>query len=540
MVDAGADVNSKDKYGQSTLHHAAKCNDVKMIEYLLSKRADVNIVQMNELTPLHLAVQENVDDSHYRSIRMLLKNGANINACTKYGRTPLQMSTFQNNFKTVELLLNYKADVKIKNTQGICPLFNAVCQNHFEIVKLLIDHGSDVNELNKTNGPTLLHQAAAKNDHKSHFRVIETLLKNGANVNAKDKAGKTPLNYLLETGNLEIIKLLLKFGADVNIKDLRNEIPLFEMIRYKKDFEFVKLLIDYGSDVNFISTRSESTPIHLASQLLQNDDDYYMKVIKYLLAHGAKIDDVDRQGYTPLKRILHYFLRILRIGEKSVKIFKFLLKHTDLFVTSIVKNDFLTIMKHVSFQKMILEYISKLFSLNLEVNFEILNTISNNLIFQKYLQNCSNELLLAKNQKLKNSWITFFDLLMDSNRKLKNYAGNEDLVKDFKNSRCEEKFPIYGSEMIKRMEKGIQRRKLFDISTEMLSECLPIFNPNHLIIRNALDCLSAKDLSKFCQFVQPNIQQFFQSNIEIFFQNAGPRGKTGELNFSHFIDKLMI
>lgn len=74
-----------------------------------------------------------------------------------------------------------------------------------------------------------------------------------------------------------------------------------------------------------------------------------------------------------------------------------------------------------------------------------------------------------------------------------------DLVKDFDESDCEVEFPIYRVSVKKNVKKGMKRRELFDKSSVELSNCLPIFNPMHLIIRDMLDCiLGKKYLSTFC------------------------------------------
>lgn len=104
----------------------------------------------------------------------------------------------------------------------------------------------------------------------------------------------------------------------------------------------------------------------------------------------------------------------------------------------------------------------------------------------------------AKSTKLKNSWVTFFNLLVDSKKKLKSYAGNQNLVDDFQNTDCLWNFPIFGSKMIKNLRNGIERRKVFDESCELLSKALPIFNLNHLVVRDTLDCLPTMDSTTFC------------------------------------------
>lgn len=40
--------------------------------------------------------------------------------------------------------------------------------------------------------------------------------------------------------------------------------------------------------------------------------------------------------------------------------------------------------------------------------------------------------------------------------------------------------------------KGMNRRDLYDKCTVFMSDCLPIFNPDHLIVGGILDCVTAK------------------------------------------------
>lgn len=116
---------------------------------------------------------------------------------------------------------------------------------------------------------------------------------------------------------------------------------------------------------------------------------------------------------------------------------------------------------------------------------------------KEYYIQCLEELLRAKNTKLPNSWITFFDFLVSTRKKIKNNAGNTDLIKKILEGDCVNNFPIYKHRIEYIVEKGIMKRCLFDKSSVALSKCLPILNPNHLIIRDILDCiLSKKHLSK--------------------------------------------
>ena len=80
-----ASVNVQNKHGQETpLHRAALKGHLKVVNYLLTNRADVNA--NNSDSPLHWAVF----GGHANIVSVLLSNGANVNAQSPGGWTPLR------------------------------------------------------------------------------------------------------------------------------------------------------------------------------------------------------------------------------------------------------------------------------------------------------------------------------------------------------------------------------------------------------------------------------------------------------------------
>lgn len=230
-----------------------------------------------------------------------------------------------------------------------------------------------------------------------------------------------------------------------------------------------------------------------------------IRVIKLLLEIGADLNAADVKGYPPLLIAILDVSLVAEINRKSAKkTIKFLLEYSDVNVIS-SDGHVLTVSLPDAFLpslvwKLILKHLAKLQMLNIPLHPAILKTISESLEYSNFFQKCSNELITAKSTKLQNTWVSFFNLLVDSRKKLKNYAGNRDLIKDFNKSECLKKFSIYGASMKKNVNKGVRRRKLFDKSCVLLSECLPIFNSFHLIIRGVVECItSKKDLSKLCE-----------------------------------------
>lgn len=170
LIDAGADINAKDPYGETLLHIASVRGFQKIISLLIAEGADVNARDGRALTPLHAAAW----GGHTETAALLIANGAEINARGDDGVTPLLVSTLSGRNETMELLINNGADIDARNRTGMTPLHAAALTGQKEAVELLLDKGADANAKNE-NGVTAL-QMASQQGHQS----IVTLLKKQA------------------------------------------------------------------------------------------------------------------------------------------------------------------------------------------------------------------------------------------------------------------------------------------------------------------------------------------------------------------------
>ena len=101
LIAKGADVNAKDKFGDTPLHDAAMRDQKEVAELLIANGADVNAKQDNYgMTPLHRAA---VWD-HEEIAKLLISEGANVNAKDDKGRTPLDRAILNKQTKTAALL----------------------------------------------------------------------------------------------------------------------------------------------------------------------------------------------------------------------------------------------------------------------------------------------------------------------------------------------------------------------------------------------------------------------------------------------------
>ena len=113
----------------------------------------------------------------------------------------------------VQAELDAGADVNARTENGYTPLHWAAGWGTAETVQLLIAAGADVNARTE-NGYTPLHWAAWKN-----AETTEALITAGVDVNARAEGGRTPLLSAAILGTAEGVQLLIAAGADITAKD---------------------------------------------------------------------------------------------------------------------------------------------------------------------------------------------------------------------------------------------------------------------------------------------------------------------------------
>jgi ankyrin repeat protein len=180
LLEKGANPNSKNKYGVSTLILASYNGSFVIVKLLLEAGADVNAKDRDGDTALHNGVYK----KHERVVTTLLNHDADINIKNSKGKTPLDIALeIKNTTTDAADIYALLASVNI----NISPLIEAVRKNNPSLVSKLLKEGADPNQ--------------AINKFEFYFGGYKKILKLPA------------LYYAKEKGDTKIIAILKNAGA---------------------------------------------------------------------------------------------------------------------------------------------------------------------------------------------------------------------------------------------------------------------------------------------------------------------------------------
>ena len=175
LINKGANFETVRINGASLFDFALQQNKkeyFEMLQRLASDRRDLHFPN-SAVLPLFISAYRK--DAHLLAgAQLLIKQGANVDAQTRAGDTPLILAGWgTDNIDLVKLLVSNQADVNLPNHNGDTPAMDAAYLGKVEILQHLIKNGADVTLRNR-RGKTALQLAEEQN----HEHVIE-LLRNG-------------------------------------------------------------------------------------------------------------------------------------------------------------------------------------------------------------------------------------------------------------------------------------------------------------------------------------------------------------------------
>jgi uncharacterized protein len=340
LLSAGAKVNTADEYGETPLTLACLNGNSALVAKLLKAGADANAARWNGETALMIAAGAGSAES----VKLLVENGAKVNwVDPRKGQTALMWAAAEGHADVVEALIKLGADVKTASKSGFTALVFAAIKDDDKSVRALLAAGADPNttlpsgtkalvvsasyrstkaagalvdagadpNVADSNGNTPLHTAAQLGE----VDLVKKLLAKGANPNAataklsasasggpfRRQIGElTPLHVAAKANHVDVMRTLVAGGADARLKAQGNTTLLMsaagsghvEPVKYAHELApEVEAVNEYGTTVMHAAVTGTGT---IATQA------EICEVIQFLADKGAKLDEKDRTGRTPI------------------------------------------------------------------------------------------------------------------------------------------------------------------------------------------------------------------------------------------------
>ena len=211
LVEHGAKVDLKDDRGCTALHHAMYYyhhDRLEVCSCLIERGADVNGCYNNKSpqngrTPLMIASRYGQLDA----MTFLIKQGANVNLQDKEGETALHYAVDGSDVscEVLSCLIENGANFDAFSNSGCTPLMKAIHNQLIQVVTYLIEHGANI-DLQDKNGNTALHHAVGVTNFCD---IIDHLVTGGASHICNNQ-GLTPLLLVSDRGNVAVVEHLIK------------------------------------------------------------------------------------------------------------------------------------------------------------------------------------------------------------------------------------------------------------------------------------------------------------------------------------------
>lgn len=236
FISDNYNVNMQDETGKTLLHYAVIGSAHDVIDILLKKGANVNLLDNELESPIFDCARK----GKLEIAKSLIISHAQLNKPNKKGEYLIHLAATKGNKTFIQLLVENKSLTNIKTEAGLYPVHYAILAGHIDIIKYILGVSHQSFNLIDQSNNTLLHYAAqTTNDLLIYFLISE-----GINPNLLNNKYETPLFNAARFGTKETVLALLANDAYIDLFNIRGEAPIDVALIYNK-YDIETALINY-------------------------------------------------------------------------------------------------------------------------------------------------------------------------------------------------------------------------------------------------------------------------------------------------------
>jgi len=282
LIDQGADIHAKGLHGRSILHgfkkHGANLNP-DVCKMLIQFGADIDARSEQGQTPLICAAQS----GKYEVARILIESGADIHVSPEHGRTALEEARDHRFYgvsasevkardgcaKIAALLHELGAGTEPALKTGRPPtedeFYKIRCaenpEDFFRVDELFKTAQIDINACDQLGNPIFFQVRSPE--------ILGLLMDQGVDILSNNASKENALHYCHREVSPDVCEMLIQFGVDINAVDDQGETPLIRAAAMG-NYTIAKKLIEHGAYINYRTPYGETALLAAENNLWKN------------------------------------------------------------------------------------------------------------------------------------------------------------------------------------------------------------------------------------------------------------------------------
>jgi len=288
LIETGVDINAINQLGRTALIESAIYGNISITNALLKAGAEVDIYDLDMKNALGYAFRNKYVDI----VKALII--ANSDAGKLHGY--IEKALINKDRDMAEVLVKFGVDVEADiNKFGLAEMTNlyiAAGNGYFELVNSMIDKKADIYKLEPLGFVNVLC-ASCLSDNKALIEYLIDTVKIDINIKTKDVKECTPL-YIAAcvSSNLDMVKFIKSKGGIV----YEDSLHMLAVNAFNVNLDMVNFMIDNGAKINFVEKKGY-TPLH--SVIINKNKN----LLKILLDKKVDINPISLSGNTPIHMV---------------------------------------------------------------------------------------------------------------------------------------------------------------------------------------------------------------------------------------------